>query len=376
MNNILSDNRLCYGCTACFSSCPVSAISMIENEEGFLEPEINQNLCIDCGLCRKVCPRLNPVLKKKARNVYAIKHKDSSIRADSQSGGAFWALCEYIIENRGLVYGCILDIAENKVKHIRVNNLEAAREMHGSKYVQSDLSKVFLDIKKDLINSRTVLFVGTPCQVAGLRAFLINEYENLITVDLLCHCVASPLIWREYVTRLKVIYKGKCKKAIFRDKQFGWGSHFETFQFSRDDKNIFIKEGTFARLYNSGMICRESCFSCQFKSKERVGDFTIGDCWGIERKHKEFWDRKGVSLFMENDSRVDAILSSVLNKMEYRSISLEDVLQPALLYPIVRNPKKKLFWDLYKKQGISGVLLSFGSIGLRMRHFLFREVDK
>ena len=372
MKYVLNDSNLCYGCSACYSACPVSAITMIENEEGFLEPKINHEYCINCEVCRRICPRLNCVKKNEPQIVYAAKYKDPSIRMASQSGGAFWALCEYVVGLHGVVYGCVFDIADRKAKHIRVTSLDTATEMHGSKYIQSCLLETFRNVKRDLLDSKRVLFVGTPCQIAGLLSFLGKKHANLITVDLLCHCVASPLIWKEYVEQIEYLYRGRCIKVNFRDKKYGWGTHFETFLIKKDTKVKFLKEGTFARLFNSGLISRESCFSCQFKTKERVGDFTIGDCGGIKRTSKEFWDRKGVSLIMINNTQLDEACTFMYEKLECRSVDLCNVLQPALFKSIERNPQKDSFWNLYAKRGISGIVNSFGSIELRIRQLFWR----
>ena len=369
MISVLKDMSLCYGCEACFSSCPTAAISMVEDGKGFRKPKIDQNKCIDCHVCVKICPRQKAPSKNKVQEAYAVKFKDETIRMKSQSGGMFWALCESIIERKGVVYGCIFDLTTSKAMHIRATSLKASEKMHGSKYIQSKLDNIFLSVKKDLLDSRLVLFVGTPCQIAGLRAYLGKKYMNLVTVDLLCHCVASPLIWKDYVKQIEFFNKGFCIEAKFRNKKYGWGSHYETFLIKKGEKKVTVKEGSFAKLFNSGMICNDACFNCNFKSIDRMGDFSIGDCWGIQKVCKDFSDKKGVSLFLKNNTDFDYLLPSIFNKIVYRKVELESVMQPALFKQIFRPSKEDQFWDIYENHGIRAILKKYCSWKFRIRLF-------
>ena len=371
MKNILDDVNLCYGCTACYSVCPVSAISMIKNDKGYFHPEINNVICIDCGRCKKVCPRLTLSKSENKFEAYAVKNKDDTIRSVSQSGGAFWPICEYVILNHGVVYGCILDDTY-LATHIRVTTLRDAEKFHGSKYIQSDLGNTFNSIRKDLENGLLVLFVGTPCQVAGLKSYIGKRSSKLITVDLVCWEVASPLIWIEYIKQLELIYNGRCVQAKFRDKKYGWHSHFETMQIKKNKHIISIKDSTFKRIFGSKLSTRESCFSCQFKSMYRVGDFTIGDCWGIENVYKDFADSLGVSLFLINTDRVKEIAEYVLEKLEFRPLAHEAYLQPALHEQLLQPNAYDDFWDMYKNSGISGTLWKYGSLKYKIRYRLSR----
>ena len=370
MKMILADIESCYGCTACYSACPVSAISMNRNEKGYFIPVIDEKKCLNCDLCKRICPRLNYKKTENEFEAYAVKNKDDVIRKASQSGGAFWPFCEYVFRKKGIVYGCILDSSCYEAIHIRTTSLEEAKTLHGSKYIQSNLGITFNLVKQDLNDGLLVLFSGTPCQVAGLKAFLRRSYENLITVDLVCYEVSSPLIWREYIEKLEKDYNGKCIHACFRDKKYGWHSHFETIEIKKDNgKNIRIKDKSFARIFGARVTTRESCFSCQFKSIYRVGDFTIGDCWGIEKTYDDFSDVLGVSLLLINNQHFPELKNFLLKMLEHRRLLEEQAIQPALIQQCTKSIKTNEFWEIYSKHGISKVLANFGTLKYRINSF-------
>ena len=376
MKKILDDVCLCYGCTACYSICPTAAITMVKNDRGYRIPEINENLCINCGRCNKVCPRLNFNILKKEPKVYAVKNKDEFIRSLSQSGGAFGALCDYVLENKGVVYGCILDNNSCIARHIRVISDKDVFPLHGSKYIQSDLGNCFKDIQNDLSKGLLVLFVGTPCQVAGLKAFIGNKDSNLLTADLVCFGVSSPIIWKEYINQLEQYYKGTCIRAKFRDKKYGWHSHCATIIIQQSNgQQITIKDTTYRNIFMSKLSARDSCFSCQFRSVNRIGDFTLGDCWGIEKtQYKDFADSNGISLLMMNTDKAKAISEIILSKLEYRLFTNNDFLQPALfLQNKVSKLERDKFWACYNNFGASMILWKYGSYQYRIKS-IFRRI--
>ena len=201
MENVFTEERNCSGCTACLNSCPNNAISMKENEQGFLYPYIDKNKCTNCKLCTKVCPFKKEWFennKNEIPKVYALKNKDENIRDNSTSGGAFSILAEYVIKENGIVYGALLD-ENNIVKHVRIDELKNIQQLRGSKYVQSFLGNIFKDVKNDLEKGKKVMFVGTPCQVAGLKTFLQKDFSNLILVDFICHGVPIPMMFKEHI---------------------------------------------------------------------------------------------------------------------------------------------------------------------------------
>lgn len=194
----IKEKKECCGCNACAQRCPKSCITMREDSEGFLYPEVDKEICIDCGICEKVCPVMYQGNKRKPLAVYAVKHKNNEIRLSSSSGGVFTALAESVIDEGGVVFGAKFD--DNWcVVHSYSETKEGLAAFRGSKYLQSRIGDSFKKVECFLKANRKVLFSGTPCQIAGLKRFLRKEYDNLLTVDFVCHGVPSPGVWREYL---------------------------------------------------------------------------------------------------------------------------------------------------------------------------------
>ena len=221
----------CSGCTACKCSCPKNAIEMIYDEEGFQYPFINKEKCIECGLCYNICPNIIKNEENTIIEAHGAKHKNEIERFTSRSGGVFVAISDYILELGGVIYGAELN-DRFEVEHGRAIIKEQRDKFKGSKYIQSDMKNIILDIKKDLQNGKKVLFSGTPCQVAGVKAAIPKKYyDNLNTCDLICHGVPSKRVFRDFLRYIENKENKRIKRFIFRDKRFGWNSHFETFIF-------------------------------------------------------------------------------------------------------------------------------------------------
>ena len=243
MTNVsIKTREECCGCSACYSVCNHKAIEMVPDGMGFLYPQVDNNNCVDCGLCLKNCQfKKDYETEKKTETpiVFAFRHKDENEMAKSQSGGAFALLSDYILENGGVVYG-VGYTGHFRAIHKRATTKEERDELRKSKYVQSDVSTTFIDVKNDLRAGKMVMFTGTPCQTAGLRKFIGAKLsEKLYVMDIVCHGVSAPYVWRDY---LKWLEKKKNKRIInvnFRNKSlFGWKSHKETFMFE-DDTQIY-----------------------------------------------------------------------------------------------------------------------------------------
>ena len=290
----------CYGCTACYNVCPTEAISMKKDQEGFLYPNIDQNLCIDCGKCKEVCPVYHDdfLEEYEEQKFFALKNSDS-VRKESSSGGVFTALSDYFIENGGIVVGAKYSSGFS-VEHKITNNKEVRDQFRGSKYIQSDLDSLFKEIESKLKNDKEVLFVGTPCQVDGLNLFLGKSYSNLTTCDLLCHGVASPRVFKEFIGFVESKTNDKLLNYQFRDKEIGWRGY----NVSAELKNKKIKNKlwlkSFNYLFSQNYINRPSCSNCKFFTYNRTSDLTMGDFWGIEKFYPEFEDSLGVSLLILN----------------------------------------------------------------------------
>ena len=316
----------CTGCYSCVNICPKNCIRMVENEEGFWFPQIDSGVCVGCNLCEKHCPVLNelPIHKKEEDvKVYAFIHKDENVRKNSSSGGAFSAIAEYVLSQGGVVFGAAFD-EKFDVCHICVDNISELSRLRGSKYVQSRIGNTYQQAEKYLKTGRMVLFTGTACQTSGLIAYLGRDYENLITQDLICHGVPSPMAWRKYIQLREQLERSKVKRIFFRDKSYGWHNWHIAFWFEngaeykqnqRDDMMIM----SFLR----GKCSRECCYDCKFKQKVRLADFTLADFWGIEHLAPELNDEKGVSSVYVNSEKAARIIQAVRSRADFREMDLD-----------------------------------------------------
>lgn len=298
-----NDKSKCCGCTACANICPKNAITMVSDEYGFLFPKIDEDKCINCGLCSKACIYKNELKREKVKKAYASVTKNKDILKKSTSGGIFAELASSFLSSGGVVYGCNLRLINSKavIEHIRIDNIDELQLLQGSKYVQSDKKLIFRQVKQDLKDSKKVLFSGTPCEVAALKRFLFNiSMDNLFTIDIVCHGVPSNEMFNAYLNTLyekeeKIDYK-------FRDKTEGWGSMGAIFLKRKNKiilKRIHPKKSSFYQLFLNTDICRDSCYSCMFANDKRVSDITIGDYWGIEKEQPELLIENGGSLSRE-----------------------------------------------------------------------------
>lgn len=356
----------CCGCTACTSICPKQAITMIADEEGFLYPGIKQVLCIECDLCKQVCPfsdnyRTSGNYDKPI--VYAAKHKDDNVRMHSSSGGMFTAISDYILDIDGVIYGAAFD--ENfVVHHQKAKTPEERNKFRGSKYIQSNLIGVFEDIKNELKKGRTVLFTGTPCQNAGLRAFLNKSYDNLYLCDIVCHGTPSPLLWKEYIGFLEKRSKSRLVNYFFRYKEVGWRGYNVYALFDNGKSKLNTPDMmTYANIFGSDLALRPACHNCKFCNFSRPSDITIGDFWGIEKGMPDFDDNIGVSLVLINSSKGKGLFQRISKNLCYRESNTADCLQHNLHTPSQLSPRRGKFWQDYKNKGFEYVFKKYAGFG-------------
>ena len=325
MDEIIIKDK-CVGCSACESACPKSAISMESDKNtGFAYPIVNNDLCVDCNLCKTVCPVLNSKENSAEKQAYAMYSKDSDLRENSSSGGIFSLLAETVLRDNGVVYGVAMSQDCFSAEHISVENYEELKKLRGSKYLQSNINNSFLKIKEYLENGRNVLFSGTPCQVAGLKTFLEKEYENLLTVDFICHGVPSPLVWRKYIKYLKEINGADLSEVSFRSKKNGWGTNSLSFKFNDGTELLnYQRDDLYMKGFISDLYLRSSCFNCKFKDKGYVSDVTIADFWGIEKIKPEWNDDRGISLVVSNSDKGRNILNLIKEKTVCEIVSFDD----------------------------------------------------
>lgn len=326
----LAPKHLCTGCTACSSTCSKGCISMVADSDGFLFPEVNSETCISCGLCEKACPVLKkPELHGDSPTAYAAYSKDKYIRMGSSSGGVFSELALGVLAQGGTVFGAAYN-EQFDVVHICVESEADLGKLRGAKYAQSNLGNTFVDVKARLENGRKVLFSGTPCQVAGLKSFLHNEYENLICVDFVCHGVPSPMVWKAYVEyRADTDNGGQLPRSInLRSKETGWSRYrySNAFEYESGIRNVCSSsDSLFMKLFVGDYICRLSCENCPAKGYSRISDLTIGDFWGIWNIEPDMDDDCGTSLILCQSDDGVKLLERVVDKLVIKRVKLEEV---------------------------------------------------
>lgn len=316
-------SEYCCGCTACKSACNKNAIEMKTDEFGFCFPHINEALCIDCGLCKKVCAFQGESSLNEPEEVYAAKTTATDIK-QSSSGGAFACIADKFIKDGGVVYGCaMVNDGGLCAKHIRAESREELKPILASKYVQSDIDTAYTSAKADLDADRKVFFSGTPCQVDGLYGYLGKEYENLFTADIICHGVPGGKMFGDYIKTLEG--KSKVSSFLFRSKDV---SGEMTSKVTYDDgrvKLIPCNASSYFYLFINSHTYRECCYSCKYAGKRRAGDITLGDFWGIESEHPEFSAQGGVSCILINTDKGKALFSENEDRFEYIKSDFERV---------------------------------------------------
>lgn len=363
MITLFNEKSECCGCSACSNICPKNAISMQSDEKGFAYPKISSDKCIECGLCKKVCPITNRHTSEiYAQHAYALKHKDDKIRKASSSGGAFYEIALKVTNDGGKVYGAAYD--ENfVVKHIGVSDKNGLERIMKSKYVQSDMGNNFSEIKNDLENNIPVLFSGTGCQVQALRNFLGKEYDNLLCVDIVCHGVPSPKLFADYLKFMENKYKSKILSVSFRAKEIDGNKQDILIRFENGKiYSVLSSIDSFYSFFGKNFSLRDSCHKCPFAAHSRTGDITIGDFWKIEKQYPEFQDNKGISLLITNSQKGENLFTNVFSNYEYIKTPLDfSMEQEALNLPCKKSPKSNDFWQTYISSDYKSVVKKFHS---------------
>lgn len=357
MKSVYDTKEKCCGCAACKQVCPTKSISMQEDDLGYIYPVIDREQCIDCKACRKVCPlqeEVEPI--KKEQICYAYVNPDEKYRLKSASSGAFEALCTAFIKEKQeySIYGCELD---NKLyaKHCSIHNINEIYKLKKSKYIQSYIDNEYTNVLKELNEGKKVVFSGTPCQVAALKKFLKKDFENLLTIDFVCHGVPNQKIFSKYIAELEKKNHAKIKKYIFRNKRKleQWSSHGIRIEF--DNGKIIeleAEEDLYMTGFLNGLFNRESCYKCKFASLNRISDLTIGDFWGIDKIYPELAETKtnGTSLIIGNSIKGMRTIKRLDPNTLYLA-TLDDAIREngQLRNPQEPNERRKNFLNAFRK---------------------------
>lgn len=325
---LISGNKSeCCGCTACQQICGHNAIEMKTDSEGFIFPVKNLSACVNCGLCEKVCSFVSPSYKNQTQGVYAAMAKSTSIRSKSSSGALFYIIAKKIIEQGGVVYGAILD-DDLQVRHVATTSLVELNKLRGSKYVQSALHNTYREIRAQLLKGRMVYFTGTGCQVAGLKAFLMKDYDNLITSDLVCHGVPNQKLFNKHISYLEHKHNGKVIGYQFRDNKNWGGCEIVTITQASGNVRTFrlptynLSPYLYSFMY--GMTSRMSCYKCPFAKIPRQGDITLADYWGVKKYFPNLDISRGISLILANNNKGKFFLDELKSELIFEESNIND----------------------------------------------------
>lgn len=361
MNNIgnisILKKEKCCGCHSCYNICPKKAITMVKDSEGFLYPKVSENMCINCGKCIQSCPGIKIPDMNTFDKAYACYAKREEEHLSSSSGGFFAVLAREILKENGIVCGAAFDDSV-KVKHIITDNISDLEKIKKTKYVQSTIGQTYSQIKGVLKTGRKVLFSGTPCQVAGLKLYLGQDYVNLICIDLICHGVPSPEVFARYI-----LEKGGEHKVIamsFRNKHPGKRSRTLDYWLDNGEKiSESYEESPYIKGFIQNLYVRPSCFQCKYKGIERCSDITIGDFLGIDEFHPGFSDNKGTSAIILHSEKGIQMFEKIKDQVAYVKTSSQEVgaWNPCLYKPVDKNSRRKDFFEKWNNKTITDTVL-------------------
>lgn len=384
----IKDKKECCGCYACIQKCPKKSISMHIDNEGFYYPIVDKSLCINCGFCEKVCPVINQKSPRNPNECIAARGKLKNIIMNSSSAGIFYLLAEKTIHDQGVVFGARFN--ENwDVIHSWTDTIDGLKPFMSSKYVQSQIGNSYKQAETFLKEGRSVLFSGTPCQIAGLRLFLRKEYDNLLCVDVICHGTPSPGVWREY---LKYEISTKRRKSTvsshvfsplsekealqitgisFRDKRLGWKKYSFVLLSSKSScrhkgnsvsfcYKPIVNQKHYYNLYMKAFLhnltLRPSCFSCPARKGKSGSDILLGDYWGIKRYYPEFFDDNGVSMALIYTAKGIQVIKSL--DIEYIHIKYSETCGNSNIELDERKPvERDKFFEDFRYNGIKSMQL-------------------
>lgn len=347
----ICEKERCTACRACMCICPKDAITFQEDEKGFAYPVIGDT-CVHCNACLKVCPRNTGMLLNPSESeVYAAFSKDKQIRKNSSSGGLFSEIAKYILNQGGIVFAARMSKDQKEVVFDSCKSIEELIAFQGSKYVQSNPGLVYRQIKKNLSEGVKVLFVGVPCQVDGLKKYLNKEYSNLVTIDIICHGVPSPKLWREYLSELEIRQQAKAFNVSFRFKKPNWTRFSLKVDFDNNKTVVNSKfDDPYLIAFLKEISMRENCHFCEYTSISRTGDITLADFWGYHSYDFKMRNtEKGISLVLINSEKGKMIFNEIQDAIESERRAMEEAISGnrSLQRPWAKNECSDLFWNEY-----------------------------
>lgn len=341
-------NRDCMGCHGCANICIENCISMEMDKEGFLYPKVDYDSCINCNQCIEACPIINKKIVDNDPLAYACMNKNEEIRLESSSGGIFTLVAEHVIDKGGVIFGACFD-NRFELEHNYVKTKEELSKLRGSKYLQSKLGNSYNEVKEFLDLGQIVLFTGTPCQIAGLKSFLGDEiYDNLVTIDIICHGVPSPEVWRKYVEFREKKSNSQAQRIAFRQKNEGWKRFSVSFSFKNNTEYFkILSEDLYMKAFLKDVCLRPSCYDCEFKTLNRQSDITLADFWGIENVLPEMDDDKGTSLIFVNSEIGQDIFNSISINMIFKEVNINEAAKynSAAIKSVPKNPNRDNFFN-------------------------------
>lgn len=373
----IRDKSQCCGCEACVQRCPKHCIALVEDAEGFLYPKVDASVCVDCGLCEKVCPVINQSDERQPQAVYAAINPDSDVRQSSSSGGVFSALADAVLSQGGVVFGVCWD-EEWRLVFDYTETRDDLYRFRGSKYLQAHVGDAYIKAEQFLKLGRQVLFTGTACQIAGLKKYLRRDYDNLLAVDVICHGAPSPQVWKKYLDeQLRLIEQNRgsryqIESINFRDKSVGWKNYNFSIGLKKADGEVEYftqpsSQNIFMRGFLRDFYLRPSCYSCPAKSGKGGSDITLGDFWGINQLKPEIDDDRGISAVMVNTPRGASWLGGL--SLEQSSMSYDDVCRynSALVRSVACPPQRVKFFERYGKESFFALVSDLCCISLARR---------
>lgn len=384
---ILDKKEDCCGCMACVQICPIQCINLTTDNEGFVYPVVNTTACLNCGLCNKVCPMLKSSSSHSPLLSIAYKNPIEEERYNSSSGGFFIMLAKRVVAEGGVVFGVTYDTDWMPV-HSYAETYEGIKAFMGSKYVQSNVGSTYIKAKEYLLKGRLVLYTGTPCQIAGLKSFLRKEYDNLITIEIMCHGVPSPGVWKNYINEVcqyntdnhdtatspSLCAKSSIEGISFRDKSNGW-TKYDFVIYGKassaighnaaiSSKNYIVRQWSKQNPYMQAFLCnvilRPSCYSCKHKTGKSGADFSIGDFWTVDTYKPLMNDDKGVSLVYVLSEKGKCIFANL--QCSYEKLSVDVEYNSAFVRSSCEKYPRKKFWKLYEEQGLSCITGVYNSL--------------